>query len=144
MSASAPNVSSVFPTYPRTYMLGHGKSAKPAGSLYSIPEQGSRVGAALDRLGVNAAIVVGHSTGGSVATALTELRRDLAKGLVRMGVLPVGAFLAPAGRADLVTRVPMGGSCSNLDADSSDGHLSRLLPVPIVGYVLWRLLTGPM
>jgi pimeloyl-ACP methyl ester carboxylesterase len=104
----------------RIDMLGHGKSAKPAGGLYGIPEQGRRVSAALDRLGVTSAIVVGHSTGGSVATAVTELRRDLVKGLALIDSYP------------------------SLDADSSDGPLSRLLPVPIVGHVLWRLLIGPM
>ncbi|WP_345482711.1 alpha/beta fold hydrolase, partial [Actinopolymorpha pittospori] len=52
----------------RIDLLGHGQSAKPASGGYEVPEQGRRVGAALDELGVRHAIVVGHSTGGSVAT----------------------------------------------------------------------------
>ncbi|HEX5995741.1 MAG TPA: alpha/beta fold hydrolase, partial [Jiangellales bacterium] len=56
----------------RIDLLGHGQSAKPAGGDYAIPQQGHRVGQALDQLGVKHAIVVGHSTGGYVATALAE------------------------------------------------------------------------
>jgi pimeloyl-ACP methyl ester carboxylesterase len=104
----------------RIDLLGHGRSAKPASGGYGIPEQGKRVGAALDRLGVKCAIVVGHSTGGSVATALAELRRDQVKALALIN------------------------SCPCLDADTSPGLLSRLLPVPVVGHLMWRLLTGAL
>ena len=58
----------------RIDLLGHGRSAKPAGGGYAIPEQARRVGLALDRLGVEHAVVVGHSSGGYVATALAEQR----------------------------------------------------------------------
>jgi pimeloyl-ACP methyl ester carboxylesterase len=85
----------------RVDLLGHGRSAKPAGGGYGIAEQGRRVGEALDLLGVGEAVVVGHSTGGSVATSLAEQRPDLvtALALVNSGprieaVLPEG----PAGR----------------------------------------------
>jgi pimeloyl-ACP methyl ester carboxylesterase len=104
----------------RIDLLGHGRSAKPSGRGYGIPDQARRVGGALDRLGVKCAIVVGHSTGGSVATALAEQRRDQVKALALIN------------------------SCPSLDADTSPGLLSRLLPVPIVGHLMWRLLTGPM
>lgn len=101
----------------RIDLLGHGRSAKPAGRGYEIPEQGRRVGTALDRLGVKHAIVVGHSTGGSVATALAEQRHDLvtALALVNTGPRP--------------------------DAYISQGPVSRLMPVPVVGQLLWRLRT---
>ncbi|MER7442835.1 alpha/beta fold hydrolase [Micromonospora avicenniae] len=101
----------------RIDLLGHGESAKPAGGGYAIPEQGRRVGEALDRLGVQQAIVVGHSTGGSVATALTEQRRDL------------------------VTALALIGSGPRLDAYISDGLVGRLLFVPILGQLLWRFRT---
>lgn len=78
------------------------------------------VGAALDRLDVTRAIVVGHSTGGSVATALAEQRRDQVKALALID------------------------SCPCLDADISAGLLSRLLPVPVIGHLMWRLMTGPL
>jgi pimeloyl-ACP methyl ester carboxylesterase len=104
----------------RIDMLGHGKSSKPAGPGYRIAEHAQRVGAALDRLGVKRAIVVGHSTGGSVATALAEQRRAQVKALVLVDSYPC------------------------MEADISEGPLSRLLPVPVIGHLLWLLLTGPL
>ncbi|MFI6510998.1 alpha/beta fold hydrolase [Streptosporangium sp. NPDC050855] len=101
----------------RIDLLGHGRSAKPAGEGYTIPEQGRRVGEVLDRLGVEHATVVGHSTGGSVATALAEQRRDLVTALV------------------LVDSGP------RMDAFVSDGFVGRLLFVPAVGQLLWRFRT---
>ncbi|MFI0369715.1 alpha/beta fold hydrolase [Actinomadura sp. 1N219] len=101
----------------RIDLLGHGRSAKPSGGGYAIPEQGRRVGEALDRLGVRHAIVVGHSTGGAVATALAEQRRDL------------------------VTALALIDSGPRLDAFVSDGFVGRLLFVPVVGHLLWRLRT---
>ncbi|MFI6597298.1 alpha/beta fold hydrolase [Nonomuraea sp. NPDC050536] len=101
----------------RVDLLGHGRSAKPAGGGYAIPEQGRRVGAALDRLGVKHAIVVGHSTGGSVATALAEQRRDL------------------------VTALALIDSGPRMDAFISDGFVGQLLFVPVVGQLLWRVRT---
>jgi pimeloyl-ACP methyl ester carboxylesterase len=104
----------------RIDLLGHGRSAKPAGGGYEIPEQGRRVGAALDRLGVKHAIVVGHSTGGSVATALAEQRRDLvtALALINTGPRP--------------------------DAFISNGFVGQLMFAPVVGQLLWRLRTDSL
>ncbi|MFI6518203.1 alpha/beta fold hydrolase [Spirillospora sp. NPDC050679] len=101
----------------RIDLLGHGRSAKPAGGGYAIQDQGRRVGEALDRLGARQATVVGHSTGGSVATALAEQRRDLVTALVLIDSGP------------------------RLDAFVSDGFVGRLLFVPVVGQALWRLRT---
>jgi pimeloyl-ACP methyl ester carboxylesterase len=53
-------------------MLGFGGSEKP-GSGYSMEDQAKLVAEALDELGVEDATVVGHSMGGTVATALSEL-----------------------------------------------------------------------
>ncbi|MGW2160808.1 alpha/beta fold hydrolase [Nonomuraea sp. NPDC001699] len=101
----------------RIDLLGHGRSAKPAGGGYTIAEQGRRVGAALDRLGVRHAVVAGHSTGGSVATALAEQR------------------------GDLVTALALVDSGPRLDAFISDGFVGELLFVPVVGQALWRFRT---
>ncbi|WP_245646763.1 alpha/beta fold hydrolase [Microtetraspora niveoalba] len=101
----------------RVDLLGHGRSAKPAGGGYTIPEQGRRVGEALDRLGVKHAVVVGHSTGGSVATALAERRRDL------------------------VTALALIDSGPRPDAFISDGFVGQLLFIPVVGQLLWRFRT---
>ncbi len=104
----------------RIDLLGHGRSAKPAGGGYEIPEQGRRVGAALDRLGVKHAIVVGHSTGGSVATALAEQRRDLVTALALINTGP------------------------RLDAFISSGPVGELMFAPVVGELLWRFRTDSL
>ncbi|MFG1962144.1 alpha/beta fold hydrolase [Nonomuraea sp. NPDC049028] len=79
----------------RIDLLGHGRSAKPADRSYATPEQGRRVGTAMDRLGVEHAIVVGHSSGGAVATALAEQRPDLVTALALINTGPsLAAFIA--------------------------------------------------
>ncbi|GAB3890923.1 alpha/beta fold hydrolase [Microbispora bryophytorum] len=79
----------------RIDLLGHGRSAKPAGPSYAPPDQGRRVGMALDRLGVEHAIVAGHSSGGTVATALAEQRPDLVIALALINTGPrMDAFIA--------------------------------------------------
>ncbi|WP_017593073.1 alpha/beta fold hydrolase [Nocardiopsis potens] len=101
----------------RVDLLGHGRSAKPAGGGYAIQDQGRRVGRVLDRLGVRHAAVVGHSTGGAVATALAEQRPGL------------------------VTALALIGSGPSPDAFVSDGFVGRLLFVPVAGQLLWRART---
>jgi len=114
----------VVPTLATSYrviridLLGHGRSAKPAGGGYAIPQQGRRVGQALDRLGVKHTIVVGHSTGGAVATALAEQRGDLVTALALIDTGP------------------------RTDAFISQGLVGRLIEVPVVGQLLWRLRTN--
>ena len=100
----------------RVDLLGHGRSASPAGG-YDIPTQARRVGAALDRLGAGRVVVIGHSTGGSVATALAEQRPGTVTALALIDSGP-----AP-------------------DAYIDQGLLGRLLLAPIPGRLLWRLRT---
>jgi len=101
----------------RIDLLGHGQSAKPSGDGYAIPQQAHRIGQALDRLGVKHAVLVGHSTGGYVATALAEQRDDLVTALALIDTGP------------------------RMDAFISDGPVGKLIDVPVVGQVLWRLRT---
>ncbi|MFG3257660.1 alpha/beta fold hydrolase [Streptomyces sp. NPDC048172] len=78
----------------RVDLLGHGRSAKPDGPGYGIPEQAHRAGEVLDRLGLRRAVVVGHSTGGSVATALAEQRPGLVSALALLNSGPyLDAFI---------------------------------------------------
>jgi pimeloyl-ACP methyl ester carboxylesterase len=72
----------------RADLLGHGQSDKPAGGDYAIPAQGSRIAAALDRLDVSHAVVVGHSSGGYTATALAGQRPDLVTALALINTGP--------------------------------------------------------
>lgn len=82
----------------RVDLLGHGRSAKPADADYTIAAQAARVAAALDRLGVEQATVVGHSAGGYTATALAERRADLVAALVLINTGPrLEAYLPQAG-----------------------------------------------
>jgi len=80
----------------RIDLLGYGRSAKPEGRSYALPDQARRVGAAMDRLGVERVVVVGHSSGGAAATALAEQRPDLVAALVLINTGPhMGAYIAP-------------------------------------------------
>jgi len=85
----------------RIDLLGYGRSAKPADLSYALPDQARRVGAAMDRLGVDRVIVVGHSSGGAAATALAEHRPDLVAALVLISTGPhLGAYIAPPAAID--------------------------------------------
>jgi pimeloyl-ACP methyl ester carboxylesterase len=99
----------------RVDLLGHGRPSPAAG--YDVPAQARRAGAALDRLGVNRVTVIGHSSGGSVATALAEQRpgKVAALALINTGPSP--------------------------DAKIPDPPLARLLTVPGAGRLLWHLKT---
>ncbi|WP_028926484.1 alpha/beta fold hydrolase [Pseudonocardia acaciae] len=79
----------------RIDLPGCGRSAKPVGASYAAPDQARRVSTTLDRLGVERAVVVGHSSGGVVATALTEQRPDLVTALALINTGPsMAAYIA--------------------------------------------------
>ena len=100
----------------RVDMAGHGRSSAPAGG-YDIPAQARRAGAVLDRLGAGQVTVIGHSTGGYVATALAGQRPSLVSALALIDTAP------------------------DLDAVMDQGLLGRLLLAPLPGRLLWRLRT---
>lgn len=92
----------------RIDLLGCGRSAAPDGAGYALDDQARRVGDVLDRLGVRSAVLVGHSSGGVVATAVAEQRPDLVAALMLINTGPaMGAYTAqeirvtPAQWADL-------------------------------------------
>jgi pimeloyl-ACP methyl ester carboxylesterase len=62
-------------------LLGDGGSAKPSGG-YSMEHEAQLVEEALGSLGIGRALIVGHSMGGLVATALATRDRPLAAGIV--------------------------------------------------------------
>jgi len=95
-------------------MRGFGGSEKPA-SGYSMEDQAALIGEALKRLHVREATVVGHSLGGTVATALSE-----APGLVR--------------RLVIIDQAP--------DNDYESGGLpftAKLTFLPVIGPALWQV-----
>jgi len=79
----------------RIDLLGCGRSAKPDGASYAVPDQARRVGAALDGLGIEHVTVVGHSSGGVFTTALAEQRPDLVTALALINTGPdMAAYIA--------------------------------------------------
>jgi pimeloyl-ACP methyl ester carboxylesterase len=94
-------------------LLGHGGSEKP-GSGYSMPDQAALVAAAMERLGVRDAEIVGHSLGGTVAVALAEAHPEL------------------------VNRVAIVDMPSGTD-NGSLGFLAEITFAPVLGEALWRV-----
>jgi len=62
--------------------LGIGASARPRHADYSLTAQADRVAAALDTLGIDHAIVVGHGLSASIALRIALRRPELAAGVV--------------------------------------------------------------
>jgi pimeloyl-ACP methyl ester carboxylesterase len=84
----------------RVDLPGCGQS--PPARSYDVPVQAGRVAALLDDLGVRPVTVVGHSSGGYVATALAEQRPDLVRSLALISTGPApDAFL----RQPLILRI---------------------------------------
>jgi pimeloyl-ACP methyl ester carboxylesterase len=75
----------------RVDLLGFGGSEKPA-SGYSMEDQGRLVALALGRLQVQGAVVVGHSMGFDVATALASESSELVDRLVNIDDAPDSSF----------------------------------------------------
>jgi pimeloyl-ACP methyl ester carboxylesterase len=94
-------------------LIGFGGSQKPKGG-YSIGEQARAVAEALNRLGVEGAVIVGHSMGGEVATAVAE------------------------SSSELVDRVAVIGTRSSTD-EAQLPLEARLTYAPVLGEAVWRL-----
>jgi len=94
-------------------LLGHGGSEKPT-SGYSAPNQADLVAAALSKLRVSGAEVVGHSLGGAVAVALAQQSPQLVNRVVILDTPPTHE------KGDL-------------------GLLAKLAFTPVIGQALWRV-----
>ncbi|MGN6557858.1 MAG: alpha/beta fold hydrolase [Solirubrobacterales bacterium] len=95
-------------------MRGFGGSEKPS-SGYSMEDQAAFVAEALKRLGVHRATVVGHSLGGTVATALAEAPGDLVGRLVLIDQAPDESF------------------------SKGIGFTAELSTAPVLGPALWQV-----
>lgn len=96
-------------------MRGFGGSEKPT-SGYSMADQAAFVAEALKRLGVHRATVVGHSLGGTVATALTEVPGDY------------------VGRLAIVDQAPDERFATEID------FAEELTTAPVIGEALWQVI----
>jgi pimeloyl-ACP methyl ester carboxylesterase len=95
-------------------LLGHGGSEKP-GDGYTPPNQARAVAAALERLEVEDATVVGHSLGGAVGVALSEQSPELVDRLVIVDMPPDNTY------------------------DDGFGLNAALSFMPVIGEALWRI-----
>jgi pimeloyl-ACP methyl ester carboxylesterase len=95
-------------------LRGFGGSEKPV-SGYSMEDQAAFVAEALKRLDVHRATVVGHSLGGTVATALTEVPGDY------------------VGRLVIVDQAPDEGFATAID------FAEELTTAPVIGEALWQV-----
>ncbi|MFL5871533.1 MAG: alpha/beta fold hydrolase [Solirubrobacterales bacterium] len=97
----------------RIDLLGFGGSEKPK-SGYSMEDQAATVATALNQLGVQGAVIVGHSMGFSVATALASEHSELVDRLVNIDEGP---------RPD----------------DCDLPFTAKLESAPVLGEALWRV-----
>ena len=96
----------------RIDLRGHGGTEKPRDG-YSMEEQADLVAAAMRRVGVRRAPVIGHSMGGTVATALVERHRRLVSRLMTIGTPP--------------------------DADDAKNRAGRVAFWPVIGHAIRTL-----
>ncbi|WP_026119157.1 alpha/beta fold hydrolase [Nocardiopsis ganjiahuensis] len=87
----------------RVDLPGCGQS--PPAASYDMAAQANRVAALLDELGLGSVTVVGHSSGGYVATALAEQRPDLVRSIALISCGPSLDALLPQ---PLLLRVLLG------------------------------------
>ncbi|WP_235854785.1 alpha/beta fold hydrolase [Nonomuraea aridisoli] len=77
----------------RVDLPGCGQS--PPALSYDVPVQAGRVAAVLDDLGLRRVTMVGHSSGGYIATALAEQRPDIVRSLALISTGPSPDALLP-------------------------------------------------
>ncbi|MFI0352564.1 alpha/beta fold hydrolase [Actinomadura sp. 9N407] len=87
----------------RVDLPGCGQS--PPAASHDVPDHAGRVAAMLDDLGLDRVTVVGHSSGGYVATALAEQRPDLVGSIALVSTGPRPDALLPQ---PLILRVLLG------------------------------------
>jgi pimeloyl-ACP methyl ester carboxylesterase len=102
----------------RVNLLGHGGSPCPKDG-YALENQARLVGLACDALGVEGAVVVGHSMGAAVSVSLAEQRPELVRALA----------LLDEGPDDSFATTPL---------------MTKLGFVPVVGELMHRLALDPL
>ena len=103
---------------------GYGHSERPAGRSYTPEAQAELLLGALDALGVRQPLVLGHSWGAMVATAMAVRRPDALRGLVL-----ASGYYTPSARLDVFL--------AGAPAIPLLGTLMRHTVSPLLGRALW-------
>ena len=106
---------------------GYGHSSRPRGRVWGPQAQADLFQAALDRLGVSQAVILGHSWGASVALAMALKHPQRVQGLVL-----ASGYYYPTARADMA--LLSGPALPVL------GDVSRYTIAPLASRLLWPLL----
>jgi pimeloyl-ACP methyl ester carboxylesterase len=107
---------------------GYGYSERPRSTIWTADAQAALIEAALAKLGISKAIVLGHSWGCSVTVALALRAPQLVTGLVL-----ASGYYHPSVRADVVT---MSGPAVPVLGDAIRFTIS-----PILSRLMWPLMT---
>jgi pimeloyl-ACP methyl ester carboxylesterase len=101
----------------RVDLPGHGGS--PPAPSYDVSRQASRVAAVLDDLTARPVVVIGHSSGGYVATALAEQRPDLVSAMALINTGPsLAAFLPRPALVRVLSAPPLDRIAWSLRSDA--------------------------
>lgn len=106
---------------------GYGHSTRPRDRIWSPEAQADLLAAALQRLSLSGAVVLGHSWGASVAVALASRHPRMVRGLVL-----ASGYYFPTGRFDMVL---LSGPALPLLGD-----VARHTIAPLASRLLWPLL----
>lgn len=113
---------------------GFGHSTRPRQRVWTAEAQADLLHAALERIGVSRAIVLGHSWGASVAVALALRHPEAVSGLVL-----ASGYYYPSARVDMALMAS--------PAVPLLGDLARYTVAPIAGRLMWpglmRKIFGP-
>jgi pimeloyl-ACP methyl ester carboxylesterase len=106
---------------------GFGHSERPRSTIWTSEAQADLIHAALNKIGVSRAVVLGHSWGASVATALALKYPQAVSSLVL-----ASGYYYPSARADVVL--------ASGPAVPVIGDIIRYTLAPILGRMMWPLL----
>ncbi len=122
-------------------LIGHGGSEAPRDqAAYSADAQATAVRQALDALGVRHAVVIGHSMGGSVATALAQSAPDLVDRIVVSDTLAAEDLVAMPALGKAVCWPVVGAaldrfrSLDAVDKSSLQTGFAAGFPIPELAY----------
>jgi pimeloyl-ACP methyl ester carboxylesterase len=106
---------------------GYGHSNRPRSTLWTANAQAKLIRRAMGQLGVNRAVILGHSWGASVAVALALHHTEVVRGLVL-----ASGYYYPSVRSDVVT--------TSGPAIPILGDVLRYTISPILGRAIWPLI----